>query len=218
MDSRFCFASVSPVRLTVTALAAAAVWLFAPELAQAAVTFGDIGQNVADSAKGVAKGVTMVGFASGAGMTEEYCVNPFDTPLGCRYPLPSHQTFLANLLTLLCTPLDSTPFDKDVPALVRQAIELAYEELSDKHNPRLYHSNVLPELHALLLREDIPLNTSPTWWEVVDALFDRGFVHGKSATLWTTSVIRRRPTRTRKSRTPEAGIFSPAPTTVRKRK
>mgnify|MGYP005926383151 CR=1 FL=1 len=110
-------------------------------------------------------------------MTEEYCVNPFDTPLGCRYPLPSHQTFLANLLTLLCTPLDSTPFDKDVPALVRQAIELAYEELSDKHNPRLYHSNVLPELHALLLREAIPLNTSPTWWEVVDALFDRGFVH-----------------------------------------
>ncbi len=75
MDSRFCFASVSPVRLTVTALAAAAVWLFAPELAFAAVTFGDIGQNVADSAKGVAKGVTMVGFASGAGMGVWGCID-----------------------------------------------------------------------------------------------------------------------------------------------
>ena len=75
MDSRFYFTSVSPMRLTAAVLAAAAVWLFAPELAQAAVTFGDIGQNVADSAKGVAKGVTMVGFASGAGMGVWGCID-----------------------------------------------------------------------------------------------------------------------------------------------
>lgn len=110
-------------------------------------------------------------------MTEDFAINPFDTPLGCRHPLPSHTTFLVNLLTLLCTPLENTPPDKDVPGLVRRAIELAYEELSDKHQPRLYQSNVLPELHELLLREDIRLNVTPTWWEVVDALFDRGFVH-----------------------------------------
>ena len=54
--------------MTVASLCAAAVWLFAPELAQAAVTFGDIGHNVADSAKGVAKGITVTGFAAGAGM------------------------------------------------------------------------------------------------------------------------------------------------------
>ena len=40
------------MRMTVASLCAAAVWLFAPELAHAAVTFGDIGHNVADSAKG----------------------------------------------------------------------------------------------------------------------------------------------------------------------
>ena len=68
MNTCFSTSSFSPGRVTVAALCAAAVWLFAPELAQAAITFGDIGQNVADSAKGVAKGVTMVGFASGAGM------------------------------------------------------------------------------------------------------------------------------------------------------
>ena len=110
-------------------------------------------------------------------MTEDFAINPFDTPLGCRHPLPSYTTFLVNLLTLLCTPLENTPPDKDVPGLVRRAIELAYEELSDKHQPRLYQSNVLPELHDLLQREDIRLNVTPTWWEVVDALFDRGFVH-----------------------------------------
>ena len=66
MNTQFSLASVSPVRMTVASLCAAAVWLFAPELAQAAVTFGDIGHNVADSAKGVAKGITVTGFAAGA--------------------------------------------------------------------------------------------------------------------------------------------------------
>ena len=67
--------AVSPVRFTAAALSAAAVWLLVPELALAAVTFGDIGQNVADSAKGVAKGVTMAGFASGAGMGVWGCID-----------------------------------------------------------------------------------------------------------------------------------------------
>ena len=55
------FASVSPVRLGVAMLALSACWLFAPEIAQAAVSFGDIGQNVAENSKGVAKGITMGG-------------------------------------------------------------------------------------------------------------------------------------------------------------
>lgn len=60
--------SVSPIRLTVACVSMAAVWLFAPEIVQAAVTFGEIGQNIADNSKGVAKGITMAGFATGAGM------------------------------------------------------------------------------------------------------------------------------------------------------
>lgn len=61
-------ASVSPVRFTIAFLGMAAVWLFAPEIVQAAVTFGEIGQNVADNSKGVARGITMAGYAAGAGM------------------------------------------------------------------------------------------------------------------------------------------------------
>lgn len=60
--------SVSPVRFTAACMGMAAVWLFAPEIAQAAVTFGEIGQNIADNSKGVAKGITMAGYAAGAGM------------------------------------------------------------------------------------------------------------------------------------------------------
>lgn len=59
---------VSPVRFTVACMGMAAVWLFAPEIVQAAVTFGEIGQNIADNSKGVARGITMAGYAAGAGM------------------------------------------------------------------------------------------------------------------------------------------------------
>lgn len=60
--------SVSPLRFTAAFMGMATVWLFAPEIVQAAVTFGEIGQNVADNSKGVARGITMAGYAAGAGM------------------------------------------------------------------------------------------------------------------------------------------------------
>lgn len=68
MNTNASFTAVSPLRFTAAFLGMAAIWLLAPELAQAAVTFGEIGQNVAENAKGVAKGVTLAGYAAGAGM------------------------------------------------------------------------------------------------------------------------------------------------------
>ena len=62
------FVSDCPLRWTAAILGITAVWLLTPEIAQAAVAFGEIGRNVADNAKGVAKGITMGGFATGAGM------------------------------------------------------------------------------------------------------------------------------------------------------
>lgn len=82
MKNCFSLTAVSPVRLTVAGMCAAAVWLFAPELAQAAITFGDIGQNVADSAKGVAKGITVSGFAAGSGMGVWGCVDLYKASKG----------------------------------------------------------------------------------------------------------------------------------------
>ena len=110
-------------------------------------------------------------------MTPDYAVNPFDTPLGCRKPLPSHKAFLVNLLSLLATPLDVTAPADGVPGLIGRAIDLAYEELSDGNHPRLYQPNVLPELHDLIVHEGISRDASTSWWEVVDGLFERGYVH-----------------------------------------
>lgn len=110
-------------------------------------------------------------------MTEDFAINPFDTPLGNRKPLPSHKAFLVNLLSLLATPLDAVAPADGVPGLVQRAIDLAYEDLSDKNHPRIYQPNVLPELHKLIEHENIALDASTTWWEIVDALFELGYVH-----------------------------------------
>jgi len=61
----------------VTTIAITAIWVFAPVIAQAAVAFGEIGQNVADNAKGVAKGITMGGFATGVGMGVWGCIDMY---------------------------------------------------------------------------------------------------------------------------------------------
>lgn len=68
---------ISSVRLSIFFMAITAIYLFAPELAQAAIGFGEIGQNVADNAKGVAKGITMGGYAAGAGMGVWGCVDMY---------------------------------------------------------------------------------------------------------------------------------------------
>lgn len=68
---------LSAVRIGAAVIAASACYLFAPELAHAGVAFGEIGQNVADNAKGVAKGITMAGYAAGAGMGVWGCVEMF---------------------------------------------------------------------------------------------------------------------------------------------
>ena len=60
--------SISPLRWTAAVIGVAA---------QAAVTFGEIGENVAENAKGVAKGVTLAGYASGAGMGVWGCVDMY---------------------------------------------------------------------------------------------------------------------------------------------
>ena len=59
---------ISPWRVTAVALGCCAVWLCGPDIAQAAVTFGEMGQNVSENAKGVAKGVTYAGYAAGTTM------------------------------------------------------------------------------------------------------------------------------------------------------
>lgn len=77
MNTTNLLTSVSPARWTAFFLGVAMVWLLQPEIALAAVAFGEMGQNVAENAKGVAKGITMGGYAAGAGMGVWGCVEMY---------------------------------------------------------------------------------------------------------------------------------------------
>ncbi len=86
MNSINFFTSVSPARWTAFFLGVAVVWLLQPEIANAAVAFGEMGQNVAENAKGVAKGITMGGYAAGAGMGVWGCVDMYNA--SCNPAMP----------------------------------------------------------------------------------------------------------------------------------
>jgi len=110
-------------------------------------------------------------------MTPDYCINPFDTQLGARYPTPQERNFLINYLTLLGTAVGATkPYDgiSDMSGLV---VDELYKSLADDGNPHIYTTGVDDLIDGILEEIGFVKDTHTTWWEVTDALFVAGFVH-----------------------------------------
>jgi len=110
-------------------------------------------------------------------MDENFAINPFDTPLGCRAPMPQHLSFLVNILALFATPLDQTAPQDGVAGLARACTESAYDEFHSDNNPKMYTPKVEPKIDQLLKDEGVEIDDRSSWWEVVDALFEKGFAH-----------------------------------------
>lgn len=113
-------------------------------------------------------------------MTPDYAVNPFDTQLGCRYPLPDERSYLCELLTLLCTPPgQESPYD-GIPQLVGLCVDEMYrwrDDGSASAEPRPYLTGIDAEVDSALYTHNIKLPTEPLWWDVVDMLFEAGDIH-----------------------------------------
>jgi len=113
-------------------------------------------------------------------MTPDYAINPFDTQLGCRYPLPDERAYLTELITLLCTPPgQAAPYD-GMTQLVGMCIDEMYrwrDEKGANTEARPYLKRIEPEVDEAIARYDIHLQPDPFWWEVVDELHDRGLHH-----------------------------------------
>lgn len=110
-------------------------------------------------------------------MTPDYCINPFDTQLGCRFPTAQERAFLVNFVTLLATPLGAErPYDgiSDMAGLV---IDEMYKQLSDQAKAHPYTRNIEPLVDDLLDEMGFVFDEHTTWWEVTDALFLAGFHH-----------------------------------------
>jgi len=113
-------------------------------------------------------------------MTPEYAVNPFDTQLGCRYPLPEERSYLTELLTLLCTPPGQSQSYDGMAQLVGLCIDEMYRWRDDagaNTEARPYLVRVEKEVDEALATHDVHLPPEPYWWDVVDALFVKGAVH-----------------------------------------
>ncbi len=108
-------------------------------------------------------------------MSHQYAINPFDTQLGCRFPLPEERSYLVELLTLLCTPPGyDRPYDG-----MQQLCGLVVDEMYRWRNDEAANAEARPYLPRLeadvdeaLQKFNIHLPTDPYWWDVVDRMFE----------------------------------------------
>ena len=108
-------------------------------------------------------------------MSPDYAVNPFDTQLGCRYPLTDERSYLIELLTLLCTPPGAErPYD-GIQQLCGMVVDEIYRWRDDGQanaEARPYLARIDPEVDEAIRKHNIKLPDDPYWWDVVDKLFE----------------------------------------------
>lgn len=109
-------------------------------------------------------------------MTKDFSINPFDTPLGCQYPLAVDKDFQSNLLTLLLTPAGSDSIPR-LPEVCGKIIDSMYEYFNEDNNPNPYDSNRDSKVDELLLNLNIEIENDDeiTWWDVSKLLFNKGY-------------------------------------------
>lgn len=110
-------------------------------------------------------------------MTPDYCINPFDTQLGSRFPTAQERGFLVNFITLLATPLGAErPYD-GIPDMAGLVVDELYKYLSNEGKPHPYTKELEPQVDDILNEIGFVLDEKTTWWEVTDAIFLAGFHH-----------------------------------------
>ena len=110
-------------------------------------------------------------------MTPESAINPFDTQLASREPLPSERAFLVNLLELMLTPAGAAGLTDGMREIIAPAIAHAYllrDDRSPGSEPTRYTRDRDAIVDEALRRQAPRLSPEPLWWEVVDALCAAG--------------------------------------------
>ncbi len=113
-------------------------------------------------------------------MAHQYAINPFDTQLGCRAPLPDERSFLVELLTLLTTPPGyDKPYDgmQQLCGLVVDEMYRWRDDTAANAEARPYLPRLEMEIDTAIQKHNIHLPSDPFWWDIVDKLFDMGHPH-----------------------------------------
>lgn len=113
-------------------------------------------------------------------MNQQFAVNPFDTQLGCRYPLIDERSYLVELFTLLCTPPGAErPYDgiQMLAGLVVDEMFRWRDDSAANAEPRPYLPRLDAHIDETMQKYKIHLPSDPYWWDVVDRLFDVGEIN-----------------------------------------
>lgn len=113
-------------------------------------------------------------------MSPQYAINPFDTQLGCRYPLLDERSYLTELLTLLCTPPGADrPYDgiQQLSGLVVDEMYRWRDDSTANSEARPYLPRVDHDIDEAIKKYNIHLPADPYWWDVVDKFFDLELYH-----------------------------------------
>lgn len=112
-------------------------------------------------------------------MSRQYAINPFDTQLGCRYPMLDERSYLVELMTLICTPPGhEKPYDgiQQLAGLVVDEMFRWRDDNMANAEPRPYLPRLDGNIDDALQKHSIQLPTDPYWWDVVEAMFDRDLI------------------------------------------
>lgn len=113
-------------------------------------------------------------------MAHQYAINPFDTQLGCRMPLPDERSYLVELLLLLCTPPGfDKPYDgmQQLAGLVVDEMYRWRDDVAANAEPRPYLPRLEAEVDEALNKFNVHLPVDPYWWDIVDKMFELGQYH-----------------------------------------
>lgn len=110
-------------------------------------------------------------------MTREYYVNVFDTPLGCRFPSVEQRAFLTNFLALMTMDAGKRAVEDGLISLIGTIIEDMYTQTSERGSPKKYDKGVDLKVDQCLVKESMKIDERTTWWDVVDYLFEIGYIY-----------------------------------------
>ncbi len=113
-------------------------------------------------------------------MSRQYAINPFDTQLGCRLPLMDERSYLVELLVLLATPPGhERPYDgmQQLAGLVVDEMFRWRDDSAANAEPRPYLPRLVPNIDEVIQKQNIHLPVDPYWWDIVDKLFEMGFIN-----------------------------------------
>jgi intracellular multiplication protein IcmB len=113
-------------------------------------------------------------------MTAEDAINPFDLPLGCRFPTPEHTAFVVNILSQLATPAESSASYPRMSELTSKVVEEVYAKYSGETSsstPKRFSLGTEPKVDALLKTYGFIHDRDTSWYHVVDFLAAKGHTH-----------------------------------------